>query len=229
MNTEVTTTKTTMPANLIETPWGSEGADSHDMLIPRLMLQQPLSDYVAKGKATPGDIVESINGDTVAKKGESIEIIPITTFKTWMRYKQVQGKWEFEEQVPFSVSNAGWQYEETKDGIVWRNDSVLNFFVLLATKLTELPHLLAFKRSSYHTGRKLSTHFQTASMKKMPAAATVFKLSAQLTTVDKNSFWTFNLEKSRDSKKEELSTAYSWWETLRSKNVKTDDDEKVPF
>lgn len=225
-STQVTTKKENLPqANVHK----SSGTDKSDLLIPRIMLQQPLSDFVAKGKCTPGDIVESINGEVLAKKNEGVEIIPITTFKTWIRYQMIDSKWQFLEQIPFTLENSSLQYEEKVDGVLRRNDACLNFFVLLSNRLDELPFLLAFKRSSYYAGRKLSTHFQVASMKNTDPQKAVFKLTSQLTTVDKNSFWTYDVVRARAAKEEEFGAAVSWFKTLDPQAVKTHDDETVPF
>ena len=231
MSTEVTKKEVNLPANIVESPWGAEGTSQTDMIIPRLMLMQALSDFVSKGSATPGDIVESINGEVVAKKTQPLEVIAIVTHKEWWKFEMVQNKWEFRERVPYGPHNADWKYEETVNGTNWRNDAALNFFVILPNRLDGLPHLLTFRRSNYYAGKKLSTHFQISAMKKMPPAASVFTLQSQSTTVDKNTFWTFDIKKSRESTKQELATAYEWYQMLTKKPIKADDaaDETVPF
>lgn len=227
---EVTTTESNLPAEAMNTAWGSAGTSSSDMLIPRIQLMQALSDLVAKSIATPGDIVDSLNNDILAKKGKSVEFIPIMSYKTWIRSKMEDGAWKFFEQIPVTAQNESLPYEQDIEGDKFKNVASLNFFVVLPTMLNELPYLISFKGSSYAAGKKLSTHFQVSQMKGKPPAMWVFSLGSSLKTVDKHNFHVFEVTKTRESKKEELSVAYNWWKTLSQSQAKVQEEtEEAPF
>lgn len=230
MTTEITKKPEASLTEISETPWGSSGTDSHDMLIPRVLLMQAMSKFVQDGKCAPGDIIENINCEVLAKPAASFEFVPFMTYKEWYRYKQVGGKLEFLGKELWSPKNDGYQYEEIRDGVTYRNDMALNYFVLLANRLNELPFLISFRRSSYYAGKKLSSHFQVAAMKKLPPANTVFGLSCRKDTNDKGTYFVLDVARKRDSKKEELEAAYGWWKTLSTSQAKVaDDEETVPF
>lgn len=227
--TDLVTKKETSPTEIIETPWGAEGAAREDMLIPRVLLMQAMSKFVADGKAAPGDIVDSVNIETLAKLNGGVEIIPIMTFKEWRKYKVVNGESEYLGKEAWGPHNATLEHEVVKDGITYRNDMVLNFFVLLANRIHELPHLVSFSKSSYHAGKKLSTHFQISGMRKLPPALQTFNLTSQKTTYDKYTYFIYDVAKKRETKKEELEVAHDWWKTLTKSHVKVDETEDSSF
>lgn len=229
MNTELTNnekTKTNLPATQ---NWSDDGLSRSDILISKLLLQQPLSDYVAKGIASPGDIVESVNGEVIAKKGQGVEIILVKPFKTWMQFEMKEGKWAYTATIPFSPLNAHWKYEDEINGKKVRNDAVISMFVLLSTNIDSMPYLVSFRRSSYTAGKKLVTHWEIAKMKKEKPASKVFELVSELKTVDKNSFWVFDVKPKRQATKEEMDAAYGWNQTFTTKAATVEDDNEVPF
>lgn len=236
MNTEITKQepKSVILDEAMGGTWGSGGTSTEDMLIPRVLLMQAMSQIVSNGKAAPGDVIDSVDMQPLAKPGTAVEIIPIMTFLEWRVSKFIDGQWQFEKKVPWNQTNATWQYESIIDGIQTKNEKAINVFCLLPNKLDELPFLISFKSSSYQAGKKLSTHFQISSMKGKPPASVTFALTSVKQQKDKYSFFAFDVSKKRDTTKEELAIAYRWWKTLSATKVKVDEaeavsEEAVPF
>lgn len=224
--------------------WGSEGVDNADILIPRILLMQPISERVGEGTSQAGDLIKSTNDETLAAKGKSVEVIPIKTFKTWRIMKMINGKYEFSAIEPFTVANSNAALEWI-DGITqYRRDRSINFYVLLPSEIARevkafekiasgelpdpddclIPCLLSFTRTSSPAGKDLATHFKKAEHFGIPPAVTTFNLSSEFVKNDKGNFYVFKIEKSRKTTMEELASAKKWWETLQSANVKVHEE-----
>lgn len=226
--------------------WGSEGVDTKDILIPKLLLMQPLSELVSEGKASPGAIVRSTTGEALATKDKPLSFIAFSSFKTWILSEQVKEKYEFRGVEPMTAGNVNEPLEWMVNGSKWRRDRSLNFYVLLPQdvareaaalkKLQEsgelpdpedalLPCVLSFRRTSYGAGKDLATHFAKASHFNVPPAVTVFKLFASLEKNDKGSYYVFKIEKDRKSTDEEVQAAHKWYETTKVQPVEVDDSD----
>lgn len=229
--TELITKKQTMPAPM--EVFGDDGLDTSDLLISRLSLCQPLSKLVSEGRALPGEIVDSVSGEVLVKKGQSLEIIPVASYKEWNVLHLIDNQWKFIQKVPFTIKTATWAKEAvTPEGIQVRNDLAMNFFVLIAGKEQEFPYLLSFKRSSYYAGRKISTAIQKNLMLKRNISSTSFDLKSSLQTFDKFNFFVFDVEKKKDTTKEQMDIAKVWNERLSKAKANVEiheDSEEAPF
>lgn len=202
--------------------FGHEGLDSSDMLISRLALQQPLSKFVTEGKAGPGDIVDSVTGEILAKKNTEIEVIPVMSFKDWHVSHIINNQQEFQGKFPFNQQTALWQKEEIVDGIQVKRDLALNFFVLIRGKENELPYLLTFKRTSYYQGRKMSTVLQKNKMLGKSIAHVTFKLSGTIQTFEKFTYFIINVENGTATTGPEQLEAMKWNDILSAKKHAVD-------
>lgn len=202
--------------------WGSEGASSTDMLIPRIQLCHDISDAVKKGKARPGELISSTSGEVLAKTGASVEIIPIVTFRDWIiNDVDEKGRDKYNSKVPMTRDNENWAREEVVGGKPIRRVACLNFLCLIPSKLDELPFMVTFKKSSYYAGKKLSTHFQMSAMKKQPPASQAFLISGVTKTYDGFTFSALDVEPSRASTPQELAVAKNWYGIFKQGAIKT--------
>lgn len=231
MNEMQNVTSLTLP----EGSWGTENVSSSDVLIPKLLLMQGLSELVAQEKAKAGDIVNSVTGIVVGGKTTPVEMIPITTWRTLITMEEINGKMEYKTQEPLTAANEILPWEEVVNGVKVRRVKSLNFYVLLTSELTvpgALPYLLSFRSTSYTTGRKLINHFIQADRMKIPPAKAAFNLLCHQEKNDKGPYYVFDLAFSRSTTESELLTAYEWYVTMRGPNnyrsdEKLDDIEKV--
>jgi hypothetical protein len=218
------TTELAVPADA----WGSEGVDSQDILISKILLQQSLSKFVLDEKAKPGDMVDSVSGEVLGDKNKPIEIIPIMMTKSVVVEVLKNGKYEYVKQEP--VQSFPEKLEYVKDGESYRLNKSLNFYVLNASTAKDVdafPMVLSFRRTSFMAGKALSTHFAKAQIGRYAPASKVFSVSSHKVENDKGTFYTFtDVKQGRASTPEELSNAYNWYKTLKSATVKVDESEE---
>jgi hypothetical protein len=213
------------------TSWGAETSDTNDILIPKLLLMQGLSQAVADGNARMGEIIDSLTqevlGSGLEKDPKPIKVIPLMSFKQWVVYEKLgDGKLQLSEIADFSPANALWEKEDEK----YRRDLVLNFYVMLDEQIqdpTALPYLVSFRRTGYKTGMKLATHFKKCELaasrgKPVPPAKTTFLLKANKQQNDYGTFYVFDIVPSGTTSDDALAIAYEWYSILKNKNVRID-------
>lgn len=228
--------------------WGSEGVDNSDILIPRLLLMQGLSEYVTEGTAKIGDIVRSTTGEVLATKDKPLSIIPVLTHKTFVTLEKVGNKFEFRSIEPVTSENVNAPLEWQQGGSLWRRDRCIDFFVLIPGDIDRerkaldklksgdmpdsadalFPCHLSFRRTSYNAGKVLSTHFSTAARFVLPPASSIFSLSSELVKNDQGSFAVFMVKPSGKTTMDDLTVAKRWYTILAAaqakNNVAVDND-----
>jgi hypothetical protein len=217
--------KTETNKALAQTPMleGMEGIDPSDILIPKLHLMQGLSDLVAEGKASMGDIINSTTGEKLGDKKDSIEFVPVSTFKTWVIFEDG----EYKQTIPMTPDNSHWLLEEQVGEMSVTRDKVLNFYVLLSKEVGNgdaMPFVVSFRRTSYTAGKKVATHFAKMSMLRAAPYAKTLKLTCKFEKNDKGSYYVFDIEQGRKSTAEEVAAA-EMWKPIVSRGVKVDDSD----
>lgn len=238
---------TAVSTELVSSSWGSEGVDAQDILIPKILLMQGLSEYVADGKVQMGDIVLSTNGRKLGGKDKALTFIPICTFKTWVNSEKVGQKYEFRGTEPITPENSDLPLEWQQQGAMWRRDRCLNFYVLLPEDIERekqaiekaskgdlpdpddalLPCVLTFRRTSYGTGKELSTHFSKCAHFKVPPAVSMFNLLSEKVQNDQGTFYVFKLEKAGKTDTHHIQAARQWYEIITKAKVKVDEPAVV--
>lgn len=211
-----------------EGSWGTENISSQDLLISKMLLMQPLSTLVVDGKATPGDMVDSVSQQILGNKNKPVEIIPIHMTKTWSIFKNVGGKFEYDHMEPITPANEQQPYEFTVDGVQYQRNKDMNFFVLLRSEAKEasaFPRVITFRRTSSMAGRNLATHFAKAAMEKMPPAAYAFNVSCTMEKNDKGSYFVYHVERTTRTEVPEIAAAYRWYKTLQTQTHRVDESE----
>lgn len=233
-----------LPENL-QGSWGAEGVDNTDLLVPRILLMQAISEAVAEGKLNQGEIIRSTTNEVLAKKGEGMEFIPLLSFKTWVIMELIGGKYEFRRIEPMTLNNREEPLEWESLGTKWRRDRCLNFYVLLPKDIERemnalkslqdgglpdpddalIPCVLSFRRTSYGAGKDLATHFKKAEHFRVPPAVTTFKLMSEVQKNDKGTYHIFKLEKAGKTTVSQLEICKQWYDTLQSAKVVIHDPE----
>lgn len=212
---ELEVKKTAEVAMYDEADWGADNAENRDMLLPRLALMHGTSKLVTQDKATAGDIVNTATGKVVAKKGESLEIIPVKQLpKTWV--VSVDGKW-VRTELAKPGEDRDWE-QETDEGTE-KNERCLNFYVLVRNELAggeAMPYLLSFKGTSFKAGQKLVNHFKLSQGLKKAPARTSWKLSSVSRSNEKNTWRVWDIEEAGPVSQEELAQAYQWLQNLKA-------------
>ena len=240
-NKELATAANTLPAVAPEdTAWGSENVDASDILIPKLLCAQAISEAVVMGDIPLGALYESVDKTVLAAysakdsaKTEDLEVIAFSNFKSWV----ITVDKEYEGTYPFTAENANWEREEEVEGKMIVRDLVNSFFVILPKEIVEMgvdgafPYVLPLKRSSYKAGQKISTTATKLAKRSKPIASVVFKLSRTMGEhkESKGKYFIVDATFERQATKEELQVAYNWYKTLQEKadNIKVDDSDET--
>lgn len=227
---------------------GFEESDSSDLMIPKLLLMQGLSQFVADDKAQVGDIVKSGTAEYVGGINKPVHFIPITYYRDWALYKEEKGKFEWQSKEPYTAANKDLPWEFEKDGEKWRRDKCFNLYVLLVKdiegerKAVEeaqktgdmpdpdkalLPCLITFRRSSYKTAKKIYAHFEKAKKFRSQAFVSTFALKSTKEKNEKATFGVFDVELVGKTPFEHQAVATQWWNdiVLAGRAIKVDDSD----
>lgn len=228
---DMTTTNGSSLADPSKMPQGRQFS-AQDILVPKLLICQPTSDL---GEDTPpGSFVRSTDRVVL---GKELDIIPLSSFRTWTIFELTGSKPKFRrvETCTFENEDLPWEFEE--DGIPMRRDKVLNFYCLIPQDIERekaaiasddpdpddalLPIVISFSRTSYKTGRELTTHFakiekfrsMNPSVSLYPSA---FKLTTELNTNDNGKWYTYKIEGKAKSDVSHRETCGSWHNIVSS-------------
>lgn len=206
--------------------WGGEQIGNDDILIPKLLLMQPMSELVTDGIAKIGEFRSSLETDKVlADDKNALNVIIFGSFKNWLEFKDG----EYLTTKPFAADNASLPREEIlPDGSVMTRTLVLNYYGLNVTDIEKgepFPFVLAFKSTSMTAGKTIGTHIKKLQMFKKPSAAKVFQITSKKEQNDKGTFFVPTVTVGRDSTQAELVAAYEWYKVLSKAKVRVDDSD----
>lgn len=234
MNTELVTKQTTALADmpLPQGSWGAENTTATDLVIPKLLIMQGLSDFVTDEKlqARQGEIRDSLEGRLLAKVGEPLKVIPFFFYNTWVEFEERNGKFEFTGITPRDHTNELAPQDWEEAGKKKRRDRTINCYVLLESELGGgefLPYLLSFSRTGFKTGKKLVTLVEKLKQFNLAPAHRVFELSAAKVSNDKGTWFGPEIAQVGETSKEHLALAYKWYMTVSKGGVKVDNSDLV--
>lgn len=158
-----------------------------DIIIPKLLLMQGLSEFVSERKKTPeghpigqGDLVNSVTLDVVADPESSIQVIPLKMTNSWRLEEKVGGKMEYRGTEPRTANNEDAPWEFKKNGSDWKRTKVIDLFALLPEDIesyraelkkaadsgempdlnkTLMPVVISFRSTSFNAGKKVATFY----------------------------------------------------------------------
>lgn len=162
-----------------------------DIIIPKLLLMQGLSELVNARKAQQGDMVKSTTAEKLGDDKTPVEVIPLTIHNVWMLQEDARGmgKWEFRGYEPRTPNNETDPWEFSKAGTKWKRTKVINLYALLPGDIDAyakekerflkgvsdgddgidfdvdralMPIVIPFRNTSFQAGRTVATHFTKA-------------------------------------------------------------------
>ena len=214
--------------------WGSENIDASQLVIPKILCMQGLSQMVAEGEAQMGDIVDSMTGEQLGcgreKDFQPLNFVPLYSFQEWVVYDKLGGdKLQYVEKVPFGPTNADWKWDTEKQKRVL----VMNFYVMLERDLEDrgaLPYLLSFRSTSYKAGKKLATFVKKGALSDRPAPAYTYTLTANKTSNDHGTFYVLDVKKAGETDAKFYDPAqkgicFEWFKQLKAGTHKVDDSD----
>jgi hypothetical protein len=211
---------------------------SQDLIIPRILVMQGLSDMVVNGDAKLGELRENINNGILGSAEKPLEVIPFKFEKVW-REQEVGAKQPREIKPIFSNPsdpryNEDLPYEfADKDGVAMKRYKAYRFFVMLPSKLQSMPHMVEFKSTSLSAGKKIINQASEMVRKGKKPYATVFDLVVSKTTNKKGTFAVLDVKTKRDISKEESEEVQLWLSRMKTTKVKVEEEvepgDEIPF
>lgn len=255
MSKEVTKKETNLPSTAMTASDTSEVL-SGDVLIPKVLLMQGLSEYVIERKAQQGDIVRSTTGEKLGDPDKTLEFIPLMIKNEWILQENVAGKYEFRSIEPRTAANEHSDWNFKQNGADWKRVKAINCYALLPADIdaelaevakfkkdgtipdlnkTLLPVVISFRSTSFNAGKGVSTHFAKAkTMEKFgvkPWSYTL-KLGCYTEKNDRGTFFCFSVAQGGPANKAHVEKATEWVNSLKVVNVLIDEkgeaDEHLP-
>lgn len=228
-----------------ENDWGKEVLDTSDILIPRVLLMQPMSELVTSDRVKVGDLLKSTTKEVLGNKENPFKFIPILSFKTWILEEKIGQRFEFRGIEEMNAGNKDDELEwKDATGNTFRRNRCINFYALLPEDIrTErnaleaagrgelpdpddalLPILISFQRTGYQAGKELITHFAKAQHFQIPPAVTTFQMRSVMEKNDKGTYYVPAVDKFGKTSVEDLAVCKKWYETLSKSRVKVDEE-----
>lgn len=226
-NQEVAKSESSVPAAAMNMgDWGQPQVSSKDIVIPKILCMQGLSQLVADEKAKMGDLVDSMTSEVIGNcTSKPVQFIPFHLEKILIVSRYSSGDWEFDHIEPVTPANENTPYETEVGGTKYKNEYCMNFYVLRPEDMS-LPYIISFKGMSRKAGKILATQMfvRNAAAGKIPPAF-VMELCGTKTKNDKGTFFVLESKTVRDSTDEEISSAFTWYKTVNSGGVKAHEEE----
>ena len=197
--------------------WGSEGVDASDIIIPKLLLMHGQSVKVLEGVKSQGELVRSTDWETLAKRGDMVEVIPFQARKVWMIVAVENGKKKIVREEAWTAANDKLPLEFFEDGKPLRRDKAYRFLALLPGDL-QFPILLEFQRTSLRAGKVLADHFAKCAMFKKAPATAKFSIGTEFVNGQDHKYFVFTAKMSGASTLEEVAAAKQWHDLISTSN-----------
>lgn len=213
--------------------------DSADIVVPRLLLAQGLSQSVADNKAKMGDITNSLTGAVVGGAAQEITFIPVTIKKYWKNFEKVGTKKQYRGIEPFTRDNASRPLTEMlpaqanpQISTTWEHDLVLDVFGFTEADVKDpiaLPTAISFTRTSYKAGQKVMTHFAAleGASPPLPYHQYMMILSCTKKQNDKGIFYIFDVKPKMDGMKPVLTPASYYPKIERWSRILNDSSRQI--
>lgn len=228
MSKEMTTVEAKEMAELdaqMADVFGDNQVSSSDIMIPKMMVMQGLSQLVMDGKAKFGDFVDNSTDEVIGYMDKPLELIPFHMEKLWYISKKVGDDYEFMNVESVTPANENLPYEDMLNGNAIKRQMVRNFYCLNPQDMN-LPMIISFKGMSTKAGKQLATQMflKNKSEGKQPPAFHIM-VSGEKTKNDKGTFVILKVAKGKASSFEEMKACVQWYVTINSGKTKVQEDK----
>lgn len=238
VETKEVAVKETAPAPAVQDDlagWGQADISSRDIIIPRILLMQPMSEKVTAGEAAFGEFRESLNNEKIGNFEKGFNILPFHMEKVFVEFNcEDPEEKEFLRVVPITAANENLPYEdeefneELNKKIKISRDRTMNFYVLLPEELKAggaIPYILSFRRTSLQAGKKLATQMfvKNRAAGKSPAAV-IMEVTVGKQTQDKKTWAVADVKIGTAAAADMQAEAFKWFQLVSSKQVKVDEE-----
>ncbi len=209
--------------------WGDSEVSARDVIIPKILLMQGLSELVSDGKAKIGDYVDSISGEILGSIEKPLKIIPFHMNKVWIvsSRKVGESKFEFERYEEVTAANQGYPLTEVMGDQEIKYEYALQFYVLRPED-TSMPYVLTFKSTSSRAGRILSTQMYVRNKAAgLVPPAYIMELGGKKDKNDKGTFAVMEVKPLEKTSDDLISECLNWYKVIKSGNTKVAAEEST--
>lgn len=236
MDKAIATKESNLPAAAMTAGgWDIPTLSQRDVIIPMILLMQPMSPQVTDEKAAFGEFRESLNMEVLGKFDKGFQFVPFKMVKYFTEaIDNGEDENEWLRNVDITPQNENLPYNdlemiEGKEVKIVR-DRVMKFFVLLVKELEQgssIPYTFAFKRSNYKAGQKLATQMfiKNINSGKTPASM-VMEITCAKTTSDNKTWAVSDIKPIAQTENKYIAEAFRWLEIVNSGKAKEHDVEQ---
>lgn len=233
---------------------GGQQIDAADVLVPKMLIMQPVSEWVGEGKHQQGALVRSTDGVLLGgKKGQEDVMVPFIALsytKDWSIFKKDKNdtKFMFQRREPFTAMNRDREWAWMRDGVAWRADQNINLFALLPSDIERnlaarkrmadigempdpsdalIPIQIQFTRTSFKVGRGVVTHFAQSQDMGIPAAMTTLSVYTEMVKGDGKLYFVFKLGAQSKTSPTHLAIARKWYDILSRSQVRVHEEDII--
>ena len=214
--------------------WGTTEVSTKDIIIPRILLMQPMSEKVTAGEAAFGEFRESLNNEKLGGFEQPITVVPFHLQKVFVEYDNSDPEdKKFIRTVPITAQNEDLPFEEDgedRDGnpVPLVRDRRMNFYVLLPHEIDQggaIPYILSFRRTSLVAGKKLATQMfaKNPMAGKSPASVTML-ITAGKQSQDKKTWAVMDVKPMGPTQANYVEEAFKWLKIVRAGQAKVHEE-----
>ena len=224
MTKEVTTKQSTevaVPTDL--GAWGDVVVEQKDLVLPKILIQQALSEAVKQKKANDGDLLNTLTGEVL---GTEVELLPFYVKQSVVIEKWNGKKFEFHSVIQYDGKSR--PFEEEINGVRYKNSHMYEFFCL--TSSLGLPHILPFKGTSNKVGKQLFTMMYVSNIaeKLTPAGKWIKYSTKNEVNKDGDSYYVSHFNPGKKATNEEVKECLKWIETLKNSKFTSAEEKESP-
>jgi len=222
---ELVETKTTEVSAVNLNDWGDVVVESKDLILPKILLQQAMSEAVKQRLAMSGDYFNSLTNEVVSSDKGEVEVLPFFCRQSYVVEKWNGKRFEFLRTDICLPGEGQRPFEETIGSDRLKNVHCYDFFCL--TKDGGVPCIISFRSTSHKAGKQLFNlmYVLNIAAKKTPADKWI-TLSRKEVSNDMGTFWVMDFKPSRQSTQEELSECRNWINTIKTTAFKVSEEPK---
>lgn len=167
--------------------------DLTDIVIPRILLMQKMSDLVEEGQAAAGEIRESVDGALLGSEKHPMKFIVVAMHKQLLIWHDG----EFKEVQPLTMANKNFLWEEMAevDGKLTKitRNKAFAYYVLLPDLEEEgLPFVLSLTKTNTPAAKWINKKLIDAAMKRQGPESLTFTIVPRKEKNDKGSYFVYS-------------------------------------
>ena len=219
-------TEVAAPINMSD--WGDVVVEAKDLILPKILLQQALSEAVKDKQRSvkDGDYINTLTGEVCSNEGGNVHVLPFYCRQSYIIEKWNGKKFEYNKTIPCIVGQEPMPFEEDIGGVRFKNSHVYEFFCMLEDGGT--PAIVSFKSTSHKTGKQLFNlmYLQNPQQGKTPAHNWIILGSKEDANKDGDKYNVMTIAVGAQSTKEQVAECLTWISTIKKSDFKVA-EEKV--